>query len=358
MASIQRQRLLTVANSPLFFFSQTLGVSSDPTVLGFEIFDVSTETNELSPVKVFPVSGVQSVNLLSDKVRTGQYVAVGWTPPASGNGSLGAMQIKWTYTLGGSVRTTTRDFEVLASVPEHLPGPMYITVASLRAEGLTAPMASDARAIKAIILASRMVEFATGRFFEPRYMELFLDGIGSPILMLDQPIIGITNIQFSLTGNDTDLDIDPDLWRVYGRHLSGQFAPDDRDSPKIELFSGYDDWDYGSAYGRRYAFPASQQNVKLTGYMGYTEYDGSPWGVTPPLIQRAVQLLVFRDIAKLAASGGSGSTSAARILEERTRDQSVKYSADPRASSATISGDPELDTILRNYKRPSAMGAA
>ena len=45
-----------------------------------------------------------------------------------------------------------------------------------------------------------------------------------------------------------------------------------------------------------------------------------------------------------------------RLLEERTRDQSYRLDRDARP--APLTGDPDVDTILGRYRRPTAMGAA
>lgn len=65
--------------------------------------------------------------------------------------------------------------------------------------------------------------------------------------------------------------------------------------------------------------------------------------------------------ALVAASLGDGDSSGEarsrwRLIGERTRDQSYKLDRDSRTASLT--GDPEIDSILSRYRRPCGLGAA
>ena len=57
---------------------------------------------------------------------------------------------------------------------------MYASVADLRAEGVTAAEASDARLELLLDEASRLIDRVTGWFFEPRSLMLHLSGRGAP----------------------------------------------------------------------------------------------------------------------------------------------------------------------------------
>ena len=74
---------------------------------------------------------------------------------------------------------------------------MYATVTELRNEGVTEAQASDPRLERLIDEASRLIDRATGWFFEPRPMTLLLDGRGTPSveppvppIRLDQVLVG------------------------------------------------------------------------------------------------------------------------------------------------------------------------
>lgn len=66
-------------------------------------------------------------------------------------------------------------------------------------------------------------------------------------------------------------------------------------------------------------------------------------------------LLVLRLVPKLAEDDGA--SSAWRVIEERTRDQSIRFSPLPDAGIA-FTGDAAIDTVLARYRRPAGLGAA
>ena len=93
------------------------------------------------------------------------------------------------------------------------------------------------------------------------------------------------------------------------------------------------------------------------GIWGFTEDDGTPHGRTPPAIRRACILMLLRMLPLMGSDDATDVKNAWRIIEERTRDQS--YKLDPAAAStATLTGDPEVDALLEPYVRPSPIGAA
>ena len=108
-------------------------------------------------------------------------------------------------------------------------------------------------------------------------------------------------------------------------------------------------------------FPIGQQNVKLVGVFGYTEWDQSiTQGKTPELIKHVTKLLVIRNLAKLSkTSQRFDAIARSRITSERTRDQSYTLSALGNAQTgAFFTGDPEIDHVLAYFQRPPSLGAA
>lgn len=367
MVIIGRGRVLTPSNSPIQFASQFRGVMTDLAALSFAIYDVSTEERQLEPVQVFPVSGFQDVDLVADRVGVGRYVATGWTVPTTGDGSAGKMRIVWQYqiapqpdfngqTIVQPVLSCEQDFDVLASAPLSLSGPLYCLVSDLREEGVASTV-SDARLLLTILRAGQQIETWLGQYFEPRYVsEYAFNGSGSSIALFDIPIIGIETLYFRAQYvYQASLTIPPAVWKVYNRHLSGMTNPDDRQSPKIELAVEFTDHTYPE-----YRFPKGQQNVAVSGLFGYTDPDGSPVGCVPWGIRRACQMLVLRDLAKLTSSTRGEALQRSRLLEERTRDQSYKLDKDPRlaANGAGFSGDVEIDQLLLAYGAPFGIGGA
>ena len=230
---------------------------------------------------------------------------------------------------------------------------MYVSVADVRAEGITVADASDERIEAIIRLAERYIERVTGRFFEPRPQSLTIDGPSGRVLRLGHPIIRIDVVAVDSSSATTPVPIDPSSYRVYNRHLTqGLLIPDDRDDPRIELVRGGD-----ASVGLDAIWPCGVQNVRVAGVFGYTDPDGSPMGVTPMLIRHTTKLLVLRELPLMAdLDGREDAQRRWRLTSERTRDQA--YTLGALASQGAFTGDREIDLILAVYTRPADLGAA
>jgi len=365
MVAIGRGEILSASNPKLTFIAQLDGMLVEPTSVDFAIFDRSDPSKSVIPAQVFPNSGTQGVDLVTDKIGTGRYAASGWTVDA--NADVGRYEVRWTYQLSDSspVKTARVEFEVVAGAGAII-GPAYALVADLREDGLLDSV-DDARAQQAIVIASRMIEQVTGRFFEPRAQDLLVEGKGARALLFDQPIVGVEQILIGTEPSFTpDLVVDSDYYRVFNRHLTqGLTSPDDRNSPKIEFIhqddlNGVYDWRFQPVSGfsiRSFSFPPGVQNVLVKGVYGYTEPDGTPWGATPVLIRQATKMLARRYLPKMSDECGDDARDGWRIVEERTRDQTVKM-ADPRKFGSQVIGDPDIDVLLVMFTRPPALGAA
>jgi hypothetical protein len=211
---------------------------------------------------------------------------------------------------------------------------MYASVADARAEGITVTEASDERLLVLLDEATRLIDRVTGWFFEARDASLRLDGRGTPSLELPVPPIRVTRLDL----NDAPLPLLPEDLVIVGAPVRVGF-----DAPRLTL-----------RHGR--VFSRGQGNVVVEGRFGYTEDDGSAEGRTPLAIRRACLLLVLRNLAPIASDAAAEARSAWRILEERTRDQSVRFS--PVLSAVVLTGYPEVDELLGPYVRPSPLGAA
>ena len=376
MLALARGTVMAAGTSPLIFYAQQKGTLVEPVSLEFAIYDVSDDTKKLTPAQVFPaVAGTtHAVDIAgADKLGVGRYTASGWTVPSSSTGSSGLQRIKWVFRLPPQpdangvlqtqpLMTVWQDFEVLAAAPAVLPGPLYCLVSDLRDEGVTTGMASDAQLLIKIIRAGQFAEKCCGRFFEPRYLEHRVNGKGNSVVMVNTPIIGLESLRFQTSPLfPSDLAVEPDFYRVYNRHLDGVLMPDDRNNPKIELFSASEDLAGVRPFSfSRLIFPRGQQNVKMVGVFGYTDADGTPFGRTPELLRRAVQLLTLRDLRKLTDwDRREESLKRSRIISERTRDQQYNLDGARTLGLATsFTGDPEIDQLLSAYVRPPMMGAA
>lgn len=368
MSALARLQTADGANPVLDLYTSVNGVLSDIYAVSFQIFDVTSGT----PVQVFPavVDDREALNVIDtyptgDRLSVGRYAAT-WTVP--GAEPIGTHRIKWFFQLTSSTpeQTFIEEFEVL---PEVLATPYstaenYVTLAEMRDEGLTVSLASDELLARRIVLASRFVEAATKRFFYPKAMTIKVDGRGGPKILLSDPIIAISEVLFDTTPwAPSATQVDLDLVRVYNRHISqGLVSPDDRNNPKIELFSPAEMLaHYGSSRSwSRLVFPRGQQNVTITGVFGYTDPDPSllTQGSTPELIKHVTKLIVMRELDKMSrVANRFDRHQRYRLTSERTRDQA--YTLDPLGTAkGYFTGDPEIDNLLALFLRPPALGAA
>jgi hypothetical protein len=210
---------------------------------------------------------------------------------------------------------------------------MYATVADMRAEGVTPSQASDERLTALLEEASRMIDRATGWFFEPRERTYQLDGRGTPTIELPVPLIRLDEL--FIDGSEVVVTLENPI--VIGAPVQSGFY-----APHITF-----------RYGRR--FPRGRSNIDVTGLWGYTEDDGTVTGRTPLEIRRACMMIVLRLLPPLADTDATDEArNRWRIVEERTRDQSYKLNPSQRGS---FTGDPDIDHILLSYRRPAGMGA-
>lgn len=252
----------------------------------------------------------------------------------------------------------------------------YCTIQDIRDEGFGDPPYPDTRVQSLIDLATQFVDKMTGRWFEPRVFDVnnpFLvdgkggfhlgdwgGGGGTRQLHLEIPIISIDKLSIETQGflNPDLIEITPDNYRVYNRHLSGMTQPDDREDPRIAFIPRRIVETVASGlFPAPLAFPPGRQNIFLEGTFGYTDPDGTALGKTPDLIRRATCLLVQRDLRldsdaceKLAVK------TRFRIVMDKEGKNTVRLQ--DLWLKGAFTGDPEIDNILMAYKRPPRIGVA
>lgn len=328
-------------------------VNPDTGSLKFTIFDVSTEDLECDPDVVIPLT---TVDLSAHRIGTdvGHFAAV-FTLPS--DASEGAHEIEWTWTYKATTFTYRQKFDVLPAVPKRLEHPGYCLVSDLRGHGFDATVISNLRAMKLIAEQSAYIDRVCERIFYPRMMDLRLDGSGSRVLELDQPIIALISM---LIGEDV-LYLDQTAVRdvvIYNRHLSGMLNPDDRHAPRLELpdpFPLPDDYFFHGLSGGfplRFAFARNAQNIRVRGLFGYTDPDGSPIGQTPSDIRKVTMLLVARNMALLSnPEDDFDAKFKNRVTQMVTRDQSISFS-DKGLGEGAYTSDIEIDRLIELYRRP------
>ena len=357
MPALTRGEVSNASNPKLdVFMKDSSGTRINVAELSFQIFEkVSTPG---TPIQMFPVSGRQTVNLnpypTGDRIDNGHYVA-NYTIPS--NALIGTWEIRWftRYLPSSPEQYFAEEFEVLSSAGISA-GDMYISVADVRAAGLTIDPPDDATIFASILMWQQVLERVTRQWFRPIPIELYLDGTDSDTLHLPVPIISIETMRI----NDDPTPLEAGRYRVY----SGCLLPDDRKNPRIKLVDtfGYERDIYTAPdRTRRSRFHKGRQNQYMKGVFGYVEADGS----TPAMIKRAMLKLVIKDVQSPLAGSLPGLTpppiTSSIVREEVTDGHSIKYQlagGDLKPRAVGLSGlidDPEVQMIVKLYKAPIGM---
>lgn len=230
----------------------------------------------------------------------------------------------------------------------------YCTVQNVRDAGLTDVVTYPDPLVQAAIdLASQYIDRSTRQWFEVRNKTVLMDGNDSDRLFLPVPVISVSELYINNRFDAAEKMAVADYVVYNGRDL-----PDDRKNPKLALVNQRRSIFEVPAlqFGRR-IFMKGLRNQKIVGTFGYTEADGT----TPLLIVRCTLKMALRFAEKLASSGtaASGLGSSGVIIGESTDGHFIQY-ATPSASGTQgatwgISKDPEVETILRQYKAPLAL---
>jgi len=349
-------------NPRIFFTHRTGGLLSDPYELRFSIYDLTGST------PVLKGTADTLVNLAD--CPTGSRVGLGrFAPPidtsAAGlNLVKGTHEVRWKYKSASTdaYKKSRQRFEVL-DADKFLEGDEfvgYVSSKQLQSWGFaqTVPELQDL-----INRTSRRVELITGRFFEPRFLDMRLSARSGRTITLGIPIIALESITVEVAGVDlsnlfTSVPIDNTLYQVFNRHLDGVTRPfDDRDDPKIQFIDVFSTND-ATLPKPSYVFPKGIQNAHILGVFGYTDPDGSPAGETPVLLAKAVAMLVAQAAVSPISSVGGGS-GGGLIKSAKTRDQSVTYFGPTEGGGANLTGtgNRELDDILIQLSAPAQLGA-
>jgi hypothetical protein len=237
----------------------------------------------------------------------------------------------------------------------------YITVADVRAAGLPDTVVGDDAVTAAILLWQDVIERYCRQWFEPRDLDLRIDGTDSDTLHLGIPIIEVEELYM----NDGTTPIDSTLYKVYNNR-SGY--PDDRKNPRIKLRSMYDYADIFTApiMAGQLKFRKGRQNQRIVGTFGYTEADDT----APLAIKRALTKLVIRKATQpmyiapgVVPPAPPPLLSSSIVTEEWTDGHRIVYAnnvaSSPRRADnmSEVIDDPEVRGILKLYRAPIAMAA-
>lgn len=357
MPSIAREQENTT--SLINWFLTVNGVLTDAFLVEYRILDI---TGGLPGVQVFPTTPSPSyhdVTAGNGHFSTGSYYAYdnnaqkGWTPPVGLNVGTHRVEWRWKITSLAGLQTGYEDIEVVASSEGSSSRSSYISVADVRAAGITTAMVSDSAVQAAIEVWQAFLERACRQWFYPRLLTFRFDGTDSDTIHFGVPIISVDHVKIN---NSTD-KLDPSYYKVYG--MGDNPVGDDRHNPRIKLIGADDDLSIYTAPmivgGRRLKFRKGRQNQEVKGTFGYVEADGS----TPPLIKHALLKLVIEKLTHPVFgtfSGGEASPLMAQVLEEETDGHRMKYAVSapsPRKPGLSgVTSDQEILDIIRLYRAP------
>ncbi|MBQ7217739.1 MAG: hypothetical protein IJS39_17375 [Synergistaceae bacterium] len=196
----------------------------------------------------------------------------------------------------------------------------YCTVDDLRAEGVSEEDYSDEQLGRLIEASSEFIDKVTGQWFELREQTIRLDGRGGRNLVL--PV-------FLSEAHSVKVDHEEiSDYVLYNRM-------EDRAYPKIFRCAGW---------------PSGRLNVEVSGQWGYVEEGGS----TPPAIKRAAMKLALYNFPALTDTDAIEENAVRGLLLSETTDghtYMLSDSAVAEAYSGAITGDAEIDGILKGYMR-------
>lgn len=346
-------------NTPsiLNWFITVNGVLTDAHDVGFRIFDI---TAGLPGTQIFPVTPgtYEPVASGAGHFSVGSYYAYdnaaikGWTPSLTEPVGTHRVEWRWKISAGAPYQASPEDFEVLvqsggSSVDT------YISIADVRAEGITVAMASDAKVLSYIETWQAFIDRACRQWFIPKTMILSVDGTDSDALHFGVPIISIDYLKL----NSSPTALETWLYKVY----SACRYPDDRSNPRIKLV-GDDELDIYTAplNFSRLKFRKGRKNQEIKGTFGYVEENGS----VPKLIQRALLKLVIEKLTKPIYVADPSTTPtpppmiSGIVTQETTDGHSLSYepaggsTAERRTGLSGITSDPEILDIIKLYRAP------
>ena len=196
----------------------------------------------------------------------------------------------------------------------------YCTVEDLRAEGVSEEDYSDEQLENSIADSCDFIDRVTGQWFELREKTISLDGRGGRNLLL--PI-------FLSEAHSVKIDHEEIVDYVLYNRI------DDRAYPKIFRCAGW---------------PKGRLNIEVSGQWGYVEEDGS----TPSAIKRVAMKLALYNFPALTDSETQEENAIRGLLLSETTDghtYMLSDSAVAEAYSGAITGDAEIDGILKSYMR-------
>lgn len=206
------------------------------------------------------------------------------------------------------------------------------------------------------------LESVLERCFEPRYIDMRLNGDKRRVLYLMDAIIAadeISKVSRNAQGVEEFTLYAQESYRVMNRHLDGTYNDDDRCNPAIFATSNV----IGMFSTAGHTWPPGDRNISVKGVFGYTDpepgSDGVLIGTTPDELIQVIGILLGRTIQ----DPGMSSPAIWRpgtVKGYKTRDQQIQFFGATGAVDLThgIMDDPMLSALLERFVKPARLSYA
>ncbi len=309
------------------YFFRSDGVPINPFEVSAQILDVEDPNS--------PQVVLGSATLVNFGI--GAYY-IDWTVPE--NQKTVTHRACWTWRLfdGSDEESECYDFEVI-SASFFSPEIFYLTPADFYNEGWDPEFFKPEMINKRLKLVQQYIEKVTGFIFRRYNYQFFLDGNGTRLCRVPQPIISVSDIAFAQGFNSYRSENLKDFI-VYNR-----YQPDDRWNPKIEVseFTVDDIFSFGGSLGR---FPKGTQNIRITGEFGFVEEGTMD---TPQPIKDAMMIMTGMFLYDYANEEMQQELRTRGVVSETTDGHS--YTLDRAFRGGTLTGISEVDNLLMPYVR-------
>lgn len=192
-----------------------------------------------------------------------------------------------------------------------------------------------------IKIAMEFIDLQCRQWFEPRSKIFRLEGRNSNVMLFNIPIISMSEIRINSETVGADL-----------RNFEIFDGVQNRRNPRVKLQTGFRNI-YTSTYGRTFR---RATYTEFEGMYGFVEEDGS----TPLLIQKAMMILVVNAI-KSSIVIDSALAGVGALKREKTDLHETEYFQPDEVrggSSGALSGDIEVDRIIKMYRGPISIGGS
>jgi hypothetical protein len=365
MRGLAKGEQSTATNPALQAFTRSGELLKDPVEGTFTIYDIH-DTGKDPVVK----GATTPLNLaLVTDVSPGHKLGTGRFYMPSGDTTAyayGAHRVVFRYKMetGGREYVQNIDFEVL-DAGDYPSGQSFVTYASTRDMvkfgflGATV----DPRAMHLHLhQASLAIEAFTERFFEPRYLQMRINGSEVSVQFLEEAIIALDTAYTTSReagGAETVEALDDSLFRVYNRAVDGLLNPDDRHNPQIAMVQTSRIPGVTGPYGR-FAWPGGRQNVRIDAVFGYTDpepnNDRVLIGTTPIDLRQIIGVLASRAICDPRLKDKAVQLPGL-VKKYQTRDQMIEfYGASGNVNyTGGLTGDSLLDQKLLRFCKPARL---